>query len=148
MAKFIISLVRHIEWPNQMKDGNFKIGIYGSFDLYKAITDETINIGLQNRNTDILNLSKLEDIKMTTYHIIIVSEDRYSEENLQKINGYINLKPTLLITDKEGATKAGSGINFIIRNNKLAYELNKSNACHNGIKIGKQVETYADRVEE
>jgi hypothetical protein len=148
MAKFIISLVRHIEWPDQMREGNFKIGIYGSFALYKAINEETINIGLQNRNTDILNLSRLEDIKMTSYHIIIISGDYSSEENLQKINGYINMKPTLLITDKEGATKAGSGINFVMRNNKLAYELNKSNACHNGIKIGKQVESYADKVED
>lgn len=83
-----------------MREDIFKIGIYGSFDLYKAINEETINIGLQNRNTDIYNLSKLEDIKTTSYRIII-SENQSSEENLHNINRYINMKPTLFIMVKK-----------------------------------------------
>jgi hypothetical protein len=148
IAKYIISLVRYIEWPASMHEGNFKIGVYGSFNMYKAITEETVNIGLQNRNTDIMNLAKIEDISLAPFHIIIISSEKCSEENLKKVKDLIGSNATLLITEKEKATKSGAGINFVLRNNKLAYELNKTNATKNGLKIGRQVETFAVKVEE
>ncbi len=148
MAKYIISLVRYIEWPATMHDGNFKIGVYGSFDMYRAIAEETVNIGLQNRNTDIMNLAKIENINLTPFHIIIISAEKCSEENLRKVKSFIGSNATLLVTEKEGATKSGAAINFVLRNNKLAYELNKANATKNGLKIGRQVETFAVKVEE
>lgn len=146
MAKFIVSLVRYIEWPGEMQKGNFIIGVYGSFDMYKAIVDETVDIGLQGRNTDIMNLAKLDYANLTRLHMLILAEEKCTKENIKLINEKLNGIPTILVTNKEGTLEQGAGINFVVRNDKLAYELDKSNARKNGIKIGSQVINFAYRV--
>lgn len=143
IAKTMISLVRYIEWPSSMKQGNFKVGVYGSFEMYKAFAQEAMGVGLQNRNTDVINLTQPEQINLTPLHIIIVSDEKCTESNLSRILKTIGNKPTLIITNREGATKIGSSINFIVRNNKTFYEINKSNIQKNGILIAKEVEQFA-----
>ncbi|MBN1117218.1 MAG: YfiR family protein [Bacteroidales bacterium] len=148
MAKFIVSLVRYIQWPEKMNEGNFKIGIYGSFDMYKAISNQTLDIGIQNRNVDIMNLSKIDDVNLTPLHMLIITDANCTPENIRKAINLTAKSATIIVTDKEVATKYGAGINFVSRNNKLAYELHKPNCRRNGILISKQAEFYAHTVIE
>jgi len=56
-------------------------------------------------------------------------------------------KSTLIVSEKEGAMKDGSIINFIIRNNRQSYELSKTNATKHKLIIGKQLTELAVKVE-
>ncbi len=146
IAKYLVSLVRYIKWPEEMKDGNFKIGVYGSFDVYKAISKLTMGTGLQHRNVDVMNLTKIEQVSFSKFHILLVAESKCNKDVLVKAKSVIGENPTLLITEKVGAISQGSAINFVTANNKLGYEFNKANATTNGILVNKQVETFATRV--
>ncbi|MBN2486098.1 MAG: YfiR family protein [Bacteroidales bacterium] len=146
IAKTIVSFVRYIEWPLSMKSGNFKIGVIGSFDLYKAVINETMEKGLQNRNTDVLNISNIEQLSLTPLHIIIVDNQICTADKLQRIQQITKKSPTLIITNKEGALYCGAGINFIEQNGRLNFEINKKNILNSGILISSQLETFASRV--
>lgn len=147
MAKFLVSLVRFMEWPGSMKEGNFKIGVYGSFPAYKDIAEYTMGTGLQNRNVDVINIVDISQIRENNLHIIILAGS-CCKKTIQKANGAIGSNATLIVSNSPGAAVYGSAINFINKDNKLAYELNKTSAIKNGIRIGRQVTTFAETVIE
>ena len=148
MARFLVSITRYIEWPSTMKSGDFKIGVVGDFKVYKAIAEETMGAGIHHRNVDIMNLPKIEHAGITDLNILILTENLSTPANIAKANKIIGNKPTLLVTERSGALSYGSGINFIEINNKIGFEINKSNASKNGIRVNSQIDVFATRVEK
>jgi hypothetical protein len=146
MARYLVSISRYIEWPSTMKSGDFKIGVVGDFAVYRAISEETMGAGIQHRNVDIMNLSKIEHIGITDLNMVILTSNLSNEENIKKALKLIGSKPTLLVTDKEGALRYGSAINFVESDNKLGFEINKVNATRNGIQISSQIDVFALRI--
>lgn len=147
IARYIVSITRYIEWPSNMRTGAFKIGVVGDFSTYKAIAEETIGLGIQHRNVDVINLSKVEDARITDFNMIILSGSLSDSENISKALQVIGNKPTLLVTEKEGALSFGSAINFIDLDTKIGFELNKKNVTKNGIQISRQIDVFANRIE-
>jgi hypothetical protein len=58
---------------------------------------------------------------------------------LPKIKG----QSTLLVTEKSGMTKFGAAINFVVQDNKLKFELNKSNAQKYNLAVGSSLLPFA-----
>lgn len=145
MARYLLSISRYVEWPAHMKTGNFKIGVVGNFSVYKGISMELMGTGIQNRNAEVLNLTKIEQAAITDLSILILTNEYSDAASIAKAIKIIGTKPTLLITEKENALMHGSAINFLETNSKLGFELNKTNASKNGIRISSQVESYALR---
>ena len=52
----------------------------------------------------------------------------------------------LIITEKQGLAKVGATINFIIKENKQNFELNKTAATKAGLNVGSNVEKLAANV--
>jgi hypothetical protein len=50
---------------------------------------------------------------------------------------------TLVITEKDGLIDAGSGINFVIRNNVIKFELKRNNIQKYGLKVGEALSNLA-----
>lgn len=146
IAKYLVSLVRYFEWPGEMQKGNFKIGVFGSFEMYRSIAEETMGVGLQNRNVDVINLARLDQAGFSKPHILIISENQCTPEILKRAEAAIGSQATLIITDKQGALQFGSAINFVPSNDRLVFEINKNNVVKNGILINKAIESFASRV--
>lgn len=70
---------------------------------------------------------------ITKCHILIVSPEVQISLNevLDRIKNY----STLLITEKAGMARQGSAINFVVKNNRPAFEINKSNAEKHDLKV-------------
>ena len=49
----------------------------------------------------------------------------------------------LIITEKEGLVEKGAGINFIIKNNRQKFELNKKNVEKYKLKVSSNLEALA-----
>ncbi len=146
LARFLVSMTRYIQWPGNMKTGNFKIGVVGDFNLYKKLCEETMGTGIQQRNVDVVNLFKIENANIADFHILILSEALSTRENIAKAKTQIGSKATLLVTEGSNALNYGSGVNFIEVNNKIGFELKKQNISKQGIHISSQIESFAVRV--
>lgn len=70
------------------------------------------------------------------------SERKNIDAVLSKMAG----KPTLIITESLGYAKKGAGINFVIRDNKVNFEINKNSIAKAGLKIKEGLEKLAVRV--
>lgn len=50
---------------------------------------------------------------------------------------------TLIISEKDGLIDAGSGINFVIRNSTIKFEIKRANIIKYGLVLSKDLETMA-----
>ncbi|MFN7013030.1 MAG: YfiR family protein, partial [Bacteroidia bacterium] len=82
---------------------------------------------------------------ITNCHMLIVAPDVTTP--LTEIVSKIKKNSTLLITEKQGFAKQGAAINFVVQNNKPAFELNKTNVEKQDIKVSKDLLSLAILVE-
>jgi len=131
-AIYIYNFTKYIEWPETYKDGNFVIGFLGTSsallsELYKM--SETKKVGTQS--IQIKNITSVDNSDKFNIIYILTDNSTQLSEVVSKVKG----KSTLIVTDKPGLAKQGSGINFVIVENKQKIELNKSNIEKYKLKI-------------
>ena len=135
---FIISFAKNVNWPDDYLNGDFIIGVYGDQDLfnqlYKSYTGKLI--GSQKIKVKFYNdLSKITDS-----HLFFVSEEKNG--NINKVRKI--LPPhTLLVSEGADLVSTGSIINFIYVQSSLKFQVNKTKAEENDLKIGQQLQKLA-----
>jgi YfiR/HmsC-like len=72
---------------------------------------------------------------MTKCQMLFVNTDK--SDLLPKIIAKLKGKSTLVISEKEGAIKSGSIINFIIKDSKQKFELSVNNAEKSSLRVSK-----------
>lgn len=131
-AIYIYNFTKYIEWPETYKDGNFVIGFLGSSSaLLNELSkmSETKKVGSQS--IQIKNITSIDNGDKFNIIYILTDNSTQLSEVLNKVKG----KSTLIVTDKPGLAKQGSGINFVIVENKQKIELNKTNIEKYKLKI-------------
>ena len=123
-AIYIYNFTKYIEWPDNYKDGNFIIGVFGSSpallgELNKMASSKTVG----SQKLEIRNIQSPAEAAQC--HIIYLVADNSAQlaDVLTRIKG----KSTLVVTDKAGMARQGSAINFAIVENKQKIELNRAN---------------------
>lgn len=129
---YIYNFTKYIEWPDNYKEGNFVIGFLGSnsallSELSKM--SETKKVG--NQDIQIRKITTIDNSDKFNIIYILTDNSTQLSEVLTKVKG----KSTLIVTEKPGLAKQGSGINFVIVENKQKIELNKSNIEKYKLKI-------------
>lgn len=122
-ANIIYRFTKYINWPEDKKSGIFIIGIVGDSPLYDEIKSFTANKTVGNQKIVIKTFSS----GATVYNcqILFISEDE--SRSLKKIAIVTTGTSTLLISESIGLAYKGSCINFIIANEHLKLEINKTN---------------------
>jgi hypothetical protein len=137
---FMYNFTKMVKWPDEYNDGNFIIGVYGTYapllvELNKMANVKTVG----SQKFEIKPLSSIEPTGK--YHILFVSNDKLSQ--FSEITAKLKGKGTLLITENAGMMKRGSIINFVVVDNKIKFELSKANAEKQKLKIGHELEALA-----
>jgi len=122
---FIYNFSKYFDWPQDYRQGDFVIGVVNAsptllVELNKLATQKTSG----NQKFVIKNYKSVEEIDKCNILYIPEASNNVLSEVVKKLHG----TSTLLITDSEGDAKKGAAINFIWKDNKQAFELNKSNA--------------------
>jgi len=142
-AIYIYNFTKYIEWPAEYKDGNFVIGVYGTNapllnELNKMATSKTVG----TQKMEIKSISSPSEAAQC--HIIYIVTDNSAQ--LADVVGKVKGKSTLIVTDKAGLAKMGSGINFSIVENKQKIELNRSNIERYKLKVASTLVEMAVQV--
>ncbi len=137
---FLYNFTKMIKWPDEYNDGNFVIGVYGSYpplitELNKMANVKTVG----SQKFEIRTVTTLE--AATKYHILFVLNDKIGQ--FSEVTAKLKGKGTLLITEKDGMMKKGSMINFVVVDNKIKFELSKANAEKQKLKIAHDLEALA-----
>ena len=130
-AYFIYNFTKFIEWPNIEKSETFNIAIIGENELENPLKVIASKKTIKDLKVKVLLLSKLKNLK--DYHIIFISAKQ--SHKLPEIQNLLENKPVLIITEKKKMAIKGSGINFVILDNKVRFEINYSSLKKRGIKV-------------
>lgn len=139
-AAFIYNFTKYIEWPSDNRKGDFIIGILGEdAEIISSLERMALNKKVGSQSIEITIFKNKDAIKKC--HILFIPKNK--SEYLSIISKKTLIHNTLIITSKEGLAKKGSAINFVVRNNKQKFELNKKNAERYNLKVSKLLERLA-----
>jgi len=134
---FIYNFTKLIEWPTDYHQGDFVIGVLNANATLLGELNKLKTSGSQK--LVIKNYKSVDEIDKCNILFVPETSNNLLAEVVKKLHG----SSTLLVTDSEGDGKKGAAINFIWKDNKQAFELNKANAEKNHLNVSSSLETLA-----
>lgn len=119
-AVFINSFMKYVKWPDNRSTGEFQIAVIGESPIMDHLTKLAEVKKINGRSIVVKNYATLDQVQDA--HMLYIPETQADLLN-QAISKFGNTG-TMIITEKEGLGTLGSNINFIIRNGRLAFEMN------------------------
>ena len=140
-ARLMKIFPKYIEWPESDKKGDFIVGFIGNAPLADAFTTAMTGrtVGTQNVKVEKYNSSS----EIGKCHILYISTDKSGQ--LSSCAAKIKKNNTLLITDKSGLITK-SGINFVILDSRVKFEVNTKYLGSNNLKYNPDITKIASKV--
>jgi hypothetical protein len=134
-ANIIYRFTKYINWPDDKKTGDFVIGVIGDTPLY-----DELKIFISNKTASGQPfVIKKYSTTASSYNcqILFVSDDESG--SVKRIAANTAGTPTLLVTESEGLSRKGSCINFVIVDDRLKLEINRSNIERRSLDIASEL---------
>ena len=139
-VSYLYSFTKLIDWPSESKQGNFVVGILGNNTiLINELNKMAIKKTVESQKIEIKSIASSADAAQCQMVYILPDNSAQLSDVVNKVKS----SSTLIITEKQGLAKQGAGINFVVIENKLQYELNKQNIENHKLKVGSLLETMA-----
>jgi hypothetical protein len=137
---FIYNFTKYIQWPAAQQSGDFVIGVLGnSTSVIDELTKVTAN---KTVGTQKIVVKKFKSAaEAGDCHILFIPSS--GSHNFDDVQSKLKGKPTLVITEKTGLAQKGSGINFIMQDNKWKFELNEAATQSAGLKVSRELSQLA-----
>ena len=138
---FIYSFAKNVYWPQEHSKGDFVVGVFGDKDIFNQLNSSYTDKLVGNQKIKVKFYSSLNDIKEC--HMLFVSEQKSSSISQVKrgLSEY-----TLLVSEGENLASTGSMINFIYVQSSLTFQVNKTKAEKNDLKIGQTLTKLAHSI--
>ena len=121
---YIYQFLKNIEWPKELLTGDLVVGVYGDENVFQQLSSTCSGKFIGNHKIKVIRYISATEVTKEC-HLLYVSENKSSQlAAIHKING----ANTIIIGNKTGLLSSGAIINFIIKANKLAFEINKTAA--------------------
>ena len=130
-AVFIFNFTKYIEWSATSKQGDFVIGVIGSSEIVQHLELVARKMKVGNQPITVRQYKTIEEIDRC--HLLYITPDKSNE--IAKASIRFANKNLLIISDKNGMIKSGSGINFYSDGGEVKFEISKVNIEKNGLKI-------------
>lgn len=134
---FLYNFTKYVQWPATAQSGDFVIGVIGDSPIYDELTKITNGRTAGTQKIVVKRFKSADGVEAC--HMLFVS----SSANFEKVQARVSGKPVLVITEKAGLAQKGSGINFVIRDNKCRFELNEEATRSAGLKIASELSKLA-----
>lgn len=138
-SMMIYNFLKYIQWPGELNNGDFVIGVIGDDDVYNTLSTWYGGKERGGKNFQIKKFSSLDEI--SNCQLMYVGKgfsDKFGE-----ILSKISNTPTLTVTGKKGLGEQGSCINFKVVDNRLKFELNQEAMQKSQLKTASQLTSMA-----
>ncbi len=137
---FLYQFSKYIKWPDSYNSGDFVITVIGNEKSVKSIKDmadakkQTQGMNIVVQTPDAVN-------QIDQPHIIFIEESK--TEVLSSVIQKVENQPVLIVTEGPGLAEKGSIVNFVIKDGKMRFELNKNKAESIGLKVSSSLTSLA-----
>ncbi len=134
-AGLLYHFTKYVEWPTNKQAGDFVIGVYGDREMLEATQMLMKNRSVSNQKITVKRITNDEDFAKC--HIIFV--ERSFSHKFRNIYSHVKTGNVLLITEGYDLAKKGAGINFVIQDDRLKFEMNKTAIEGAGLKVSNEL---------
>lgn len=139
-ATYLYQFAKILQWPNL--GGSFTIGVWGGSKITSILEAVAASKQIGTRPLVIRKISGINDIKGCQILFLAAESKNQLKASLSNSNG----QHVLVVTDSPGMIKNGAGINFLMNNGKVHYELSKGNIANQGLVSVQVLEKLAHKV--
>ncbi len=143
-AMFVLNFVRYVGWPDASKEGDFIIGVVKEPAIAENLKGQTTGKKFGFQNIVIKEFKTVEEI--TDCQLLFFSNNQNFSRNAQVVIEKLNNSNSLIVTESEGAVKDGSMINFVVRDEKLKFEISATNAEKFGLKFSSALTSLSNAI--
>lgn len=144
-AAFLIKFSNYIKWPDTAftdADDPIVIGIYGRDPFGSALDYLARTSQMDGRPIVVSRYGENDDL--SECHILFVAPGKM--ENMPDILKRLQGKPVCLVGNAPGVLEHSGVINFIEQNNKVRFDISRSNAEKAGLQISSKLLKVAHEV--
>lgn len=136
---YIYSFTRYVQWPDAYNQGDFEILVLGDSPITEELNKMAQVKKVGDRTIRVTKIPAMSAFKKC--NILFVPSKKSGElaDILAKVSG----QPVLVITEDTGMGAKGSNINFVLKDGKLAFELNQSACNKQGLKVSNELTRLA-----
>lgn len=143
-ATHLYVFTKYFEWP-ESNGASFNISVLGDnpgliSELNKLATTKTVG----TKKIEIKHINSIAEADSPEIIFILSDKSASLTEAVAKYKG----KGTLIVTEKQGLAKVGAAVNFVVIENNIKFELNKTSAGKAGLKVSTKIEPMAAKVLE
>lgn len=140
-ALYLYNFTKYIGWPPTAKSGDFVIGVLGSNAVFSKLNE--IAAGKMAGSQKIVVKKFKTPEELFNCHILFVGYGKGGGSSMEIVMQKVGSNSTLVVSEREGATKKGAAINFVIRDEQMKFELQKANALKQQLQISLNLEKLA-----
>jgi hypothetical protein len=116
---FIYNFTKNINWPTEYQQGDFVVAVVGKDEMYDELKKLAATKTVNAQPLQVILLNNLSEVPKA--NIVYVTPDKSG--SLASVVDYYKNKPTLVICNKSKGCQEGAGINFLLVDNKLKFEI-------------------------
>jgi hypothetical protein len=131
----MLTFARGIEWPSFKTAGTFVIGVFEYPPLVAELNSTAGNLKISGRKIEIKELTTTADLEGCNMVFI----PAYKARQFGSVLDRLGADATLIVTNKMDMAKKGAGVNFVLVDGKLKYEINCKSIEKRGMKISASV---------
>lgn len=143
-AMFIYHFTKYIDWSQQNSRNEFRIAVIGNSPISNEL-QQLLRDKLVNRKKVIVKSEDLQSFSPSKYDIVFLSAE--SSGKYAALDEAANGFPLLLITEQEGMLRKGAMINFLVREEKLRFEINKTKMLSRNLKVSNELLKLATKIQ-
>jgi hypothetical protein len=136
---FIFSFTRYIQWPDAYNGGDFEILVLGDSPIVEELKSMAQVKKVGDRTIKVTKINNISEIRKCNILFIPTAKSPQITEVLAKIT----TQSILIVTEEQGLGAKGSNVNFVIKDGKLAFELNQSATVKQGLKVSNELSRLA-----
>ncbi|MCZ8353579.1 MAG: YfiR family protein [Cyclobacteriaceae bacterium] len=137
---YIYSFTKYVIWPDANKSGDFEISVWGESPIIKELnTMASLKKTHDNRVIKIKKVESINDIGKS--HVLFIPAAK--SKNLGEVLAKVGNQSILIITEETGLAQKGSNINFVVKDGKLAFEMNQASMAKQNLKASNELTRLA-----
>ncbi|MDA0334673.1 MAG: YfiR family protein [bacterium] len=143
-AAFLLNFARFVEWPEGTNQDTLRIGIVGTDpfgDAFQTILGQSPG----GQPVQVMHPAAA-DLSAVDCHILFVSNSASRE--LDRILLQTHHGPMLTVGDMDGFARAGGMVGFILRNNKIRFQINSTAATRANLRLSAKLLRLAEIVDD
>jgi len=136
---FMYSFTRYVQWPAEYNQGDFEIMVLGDSPILDELKEMAKSRKAGDRTIKITKINNPAEIHKC--NMIFVPDSKSGQ--ISRVLSTVGSQSIMVVSESEGAGLQGSDINFVIKDGKLAFELNQSTTSSKNLKVSLELSRLA-----